>query len=160
MYTNKQSETTSNNTKYRISNIKTDIEGSIKFASGEKIGGSSSIPKTITMHPLPISNQRLQEFIDIQSQKSVDEVIKDEFLPSVFHAREIRESADTPPQVRLQTCQMFINKVIGDKIDITQQKQVVDINKLIDQAMAIRSITQDKDVIDKSPVSCKDDNNE
>jgi len=81
----------------------------------------------------------------------------------VFYAREIRENADTPPQVRLQTCQMFINKVIGDKIEITQQKQVVDVNKLLDQLtslQAIRStIPQNADnepIIDVTPVSDDD----
>lgn len=88
------------------------------------------------------------------------EAINDLAIPAIYHIGEIIHSDDKPPQVRLQACQMILNKVIGDKIEITQSKQIVDINKLIDQAMAIRSITQDKDVIDKSPVSCKDDNNE
>ena len=80
------------------------------------------------------------------------EAINDLAIPAIYHIGEIIHSEDKPPQVRLQACQMILNKVIGDKIEITQQKQVVDINKLIDQAMAIRSITNES--ISKS------DNNE
>jgi hypothetical protein len=104
-------------------------------------------------------NQDKQAFIKQYQDKPI-EAINDLAIPAIYHIGEIIHSDDKPPQVRLQACQMILNKVIGDKIEITQQKQIVDINKLIDQAMAIRSITQDKDVIDKSPVSCKDDNNE
>jgi hypothetical protein len=104
-------------------------------------------------------NQDKQAFIKQYQDKPI-EAINDLAIPAIYHIGEIIHSEDKPPQVRLQACQMILNKVIGDKIEITQSKQIVDINKLIDQAMAIRSITQDKDVIDKSPVSCKDDNNE
>ena len=105
-------------------------------------------------------NKDKQTFLQHYKGKDHQEAVKDLLLPAVYHVGEIIHSEDKPPQVRLQAAQIIINKCISDKIDIVQQKQVVDINKLIDQAMAIRSITQDKDVIDKSPVSCKDDNNE
>ena len=105
-------------------------------------------------------NPDKKAFIKAYENKDHQEAVKDLLLPAVYHVGEIIHSEDKPPQVRLQAAQIIINKCISDKIDIVQQKQVVDINKLIDQAMAIRSITQDKDVIDKSPVSCKDDNNE
>ena len=105
-------------------------------------------------------NKDKQTFLQHYKGKDHQEAVKDLLLPAVYHVGEIIHSENKPPQVRLQAAQIIINKCISDKIDIVQQKQVVDINKLIDQAMAIRSITQDKDVIDKSPVSCKDDNNE
>ena len=93
------------------------------------------------MHPLPISNQRLKDFIAIQSQKSMEEVIRDEFLPSVFQIREVRDSVNSPPQCRLQASQVFINKIVGDKIDIKQTKIAVDVNKLLDQLSSIRALT-------------------
>ena len=105
-------------------------------------------------------NKDKQTFLQHYKGKDHQEAVKDLLLPAVYHVGEIIHSENKPPQVRLQAAQIIINKCISDKIDIVQQKQIVDINKLIDQAMAIRSITQDKDVIDKSPVSCKDDNNE
>ena len=105
-------------------------------------------------------NKDKQTFLQHYKGKDHQEAVKDLLLPAIYHVGEIIHSENKPPQVRLQAAQIIINKCISDKIDIVQQKQVVDINKLIDQAMAIRSITQDKDVIDKSPVSCKDDNNE
>lgn len=105
------------------------------------------------------NNEDRQAFIKQYQDKPI-EAINDLAIPAIYHIGEIIHSEDKPPQVRLQACQMILNKVIGDKIEITQSKQIVDINKLIDQAMAIRSITQDKDLVDKSPVSCKDDNNE
>lgn len=87
------------------------------------------------------------------------EAIKDLLLPAVYHVGEIIQSEDKPPQVRLQAAQIVINKCISDKIDIIQQNQVVDVNRLIDQAMAISSIakggisnTYDNDVIEVSPL--------
>lgn len=104
-------------------------------------------------------NQDKQAFIKQYQDKPI-EAINDLAIPAIYHIGEIIHSEDKPPQVRLQACQMILNKVIGDKIEITQSKQIVDINKLIDQAMAIRSITQDniskpdKDsIIDVTPES-------
>ena len=70
------------------------------------------------------------------------EAINDLAIPAIYHVGEIIHSADKPPQVRLQACQLVLNKVIGDKIEITQQKQIVDINKLIDQAMALSQLSR------------------
>jgi hypothetical protein len=88
------------------------------------------------------NNEDRQAFIKQYQDKPI-EAINDLAIPAIYHIGEIIHSEDKPPQVRLQACQMILNKVIGDKIEITQSKQIVDINKLIDQAMAIRSITQD-----------------
>jgi hypothetical protein len=88
------------------------------------------------------------------------EAINDLAIPAIYHIGEIIHSEDKPPQVRLQACQMILNKVIGDKIEITQSKQIVDINKLIDQAMAIKSVmtsdiskNDNESIIDVSPIS-------
>ena len=106
------------------------------------------------------NNPDKQAFIKAYQDKEKHQVIKDMFLPAMYKVGEIIYSNDTPAQTALQGCQLIINKVIGDKIEITQQKQIVDVNKLIDQAMAIRSITQenisksDEDsIIDVSPIS-------
>jgi hypothetical protein len=155
-----QSKSTSNNIQSQFCDIKADTRDTIKFMSGEQTGVNSSLPSTTTIHPLPTRQERLKQFVQYSSAKDINEIMQEQFLPSVFTVAELRDSDDTPPQVRLQGAQIFINKVFPDKVEILQQKQIVDINKLIDQAMAIRSITQDKDLVDKSPVSCKDDNNE
>jgi hypothetical protein len=139
---------------------KRGIEDTTKYLSGEQTGVSSLSPNLTTIHPLPTRQERLKQFVQYNSAKDINEIMQEQFLPSVFTAAEIRDNEDMPPQVRLQSSQIFINKVFPDKVEILQSKQIVDINKLIDQAMAIRSITQEKDIIDISPVSCKDDNNE
>lgn len=99
-----------------------------------------------------------REYYKKYAKKPVD-AIHDLAVPAIYHIGEIIHSDDKPPQVRLQAAQIVINKCISDKIDIIQQNQVVDINRLIDQAMAISSIakggisnTYDNDVIEVSPL--------
>jgi len=156
----KLSRTTLSNIQSQSSDINEGIEDTTKYLSGEQTGVSSLSPNLTTIHPLPTRQERLKQFVQYNSAKDINEIMQEQFLPSVFTAAEIRDNEDMPPQVRLQSSQIFINKVFPDKVEILQSKQIVDINKLIDQAMAIRSITQEKDIIDISPVSCKDDNNE
>jgi len=98
-------------------------------------------------------NPDKQAFIKAYQNKDHQEAVKDLLLPAVYHVGEIIHSEDKPPQVRLQAAQVIINKCISDKIDIVQQKQVVDINKLIDQAMAVKSIIDNTQCIDVSPIS-------
>ena len=85
-----------------------------------------------------------QSFLRHYQGKDHQEAVKDLLLPAVYHVGEIIHSEDKPPQVRLQAAQIIINKCISDKIDIVQQKQVVDVNKLIEQAMAVQSIVAQK----------------
>jgi len=104
-------------------------------------------------------NPDKQAFIKAYENKDHQEAVKDLLLPAVYHVGEIIHSEDKPPQVRLQAAQVIINKCISDKIDIVQQKQVVDINKLLDQAMVLSQVVQDKGkeedkrVIDIKPLS-------
>ena len=98
-------------------------------------------------------NKDKQTFLQHYKGKDHQEAVKDLLLPAVYHVGEIIHSEDKPPQVRLQAAQVIINKCISDKIDIVQQKQVVDINKLIEQAMAVKSIIDNAQCIDVSPIS-------
>jgi len=102
-------------------------------------------------------NKDKQTFLQHYKGKDHQEAVKDLLLPAVYHVGEIIHSEDKPPQVRLQAAQVIINKCISDKIDIVQQKQVVDINKLIEQAMAVKSIIDN--ARDITPV-CQEGNNE
>ena len=101
-------------------------------------------------------NPDKQAFIKAYQNKDHQEAVKDLLLPAVYHVGEIIHSEDKPPQVRLQAAQIIINKCISDKIDITQQKQVVDINKLIDQAMALSQLSRGEQVIDITPIDNND----
>ena len=102
-------------------------------------------------------NKDKQTFLQHYKGKDHQEAVKDLLLPAVYHVGEIIHSEDKPPQVRLQAAQVIINKCISDKIDIVQQKQVVDINKLIEQAMAVKSVIDN--ARDITPV-CQEGNNE
>ena len=102
-----------------------------------------------------------QSFLRHYQGKDHQEAVKDLLLPAVYHVGEIIHSEDKPPQVRLQAAQIIINKCISDKIDIVQQKQVVDINKLIDQAMALSQLSrQDISKSDNNGVIDITDNDE
>ena len=92
-----------------------------------------------------------QSFLRHYQGKDHQEAVKDLLLPAVYHVGEIIHSEDKPPQVRLQAAQIIINKCISDKIDIVQQKQVVDINKLIDQAMVLSQLSRGERTIDITP---------
>ena len=92
-----------------------------------------------------------QSFLRHYQGKDHQEAVKDLLLPAVYHVGEIIHSENKPPQVRLQAAQIIINKCISDKIDIVQQKQVVDINKLIDQAMALSQLSRGERTIDITP---------
>ena len=96
-------------------------------------------------------NKDKQTFLQHYKGKDHQEAVKDLLLPAIYHVGEIIHSEDKPPQVRLQAAQVIINKCISDKIDIVQQKQVVDINKLIDQAMALSQLSRREQVIDITP---------
>jgi len=85
-----------------------------------------------------------REYYKHYNKRDHQEAVRDLLLPAVYHVGEIIHSEDKPPQVRLQAAQIIINKCISDKIDIVQQKQVVDVNKLIEQAMAVQSIVAQK----------------
>ena len=102
-----------------------------------------------------------QSFLRHYQGKDHQEAVKDLLLPAVYHVGEIIHSEDKPPQVRLQAAQIIINKCISDKIDIVQQKQVVDINKLIDQAMVLSQLSrQDISKSDNNGVIDITDNDE
>ena len=106
-------------------------------------------------------NPDKQAFIKAYENKDHQEAVKDLLLPAVYHVGEIIHSEDKPPQVRLQAAQIIINKCISDKIDIVQQKQVVDINKLIDQAMVLSQLSrQDISKSDNNGVIDITDNDE
>ena len=110
----------------------------------------------ITENKLPwykTLDKNKQSFLRHYQGKDHQEAVKDLLLPAVYHVGEIIHAEDKPPQVRLQAAQIIINKCISDKIDIIQQKQVVDINKLIEQAMAVKSIIDNTQCIDVSPIS-------
>ena len=92
-----------------------------------------------------------QSFLRHYQGKDHQEAVKDLLLPAVYHVGEIIHSENKPPQVRLQAAQIIINKCISDKIDIVQQKQVVDINKLIDQAMVLSQLSRGERTIDITP---------
>lgn len=93
-------------------------------------------------------NPDKQAFIKQYQDKEKHQVINDMFLPAMYRIGEIIHSADTPAQTALQGCQLIANKVIGDKIDITQQKQVVDVNKLLDQLVTLKSLDTKSPVIE------------
>lgn len=97
-----------------------------------------------------------QSFLRHYQGKDHQEAVKDLLLPAVYHVGEIIHSEDKPPQVRLQAAQIIINKCISDKIDIVQQKQVVDINKLIDQAMVLSQLSRQDATIDITPTDNND----
>ena len=102
-----------------------------------------------------------QSFLRHYQGKDHQEAVKDLLLPAVYHGGEIIHSEEKPPQVRLQAAQIIINKCRSDKIDIVQQKQVVDINKLIDQAMALSQLSrQDISKSDNNGVIDITDNDE
>ena len=97
-----------------------------------------------------------QAFIKAYENKDHQEAVKDLLLPAVYHVGEIIHSENKPPQVRLQAAQIIINKCISDKIDIVQQKQVVDINKLIDQAMVLSQLSRQDATRDITPIDNND----
>jgi len=97
-----------------------------------------------------------QSFLRHYQGKDHQEAVKDLLLPAVYHVGEIIHSEDKPPQVRLQAAQIIINKCISDQIDIVQKKQVVDINKLIDQAMALSQLSRQDATIDITPTDNND----
>jgi hypothetical protein len=97
-----------------------------------------------------------QSFLRHYQGKDHQEAVKDLLLPAVYHVGEIIHSENKPPQVRLQAAQIIINKCISDKIDIVQQKQVVDINKLIDQAMVLSQLSRQDATIDITPIDNND----
>ena len=101
-------------------------------------------------------NKDKQTFLQHYKGKDHQEAVKDLLLPAVYHVGEIIHSEDKPPQVRLQAAQIIINKCISDKIDIVQQKQVVDINKLIDQAMVLSQLSRQDAAIDITPIDNND----
>ena len=101
------------------------------------------------------SNPDKQAYMKQYHNKPV-EAINDLAIPAIYHVGEIIHSDDKPPQVRLQACQLILNKVIGDKIEITQQKQVVDINKLIYQAMVLSQLSRQDATIDITPIDNND----
>jgi len=101
-------------------------------------------------------NKDKQTFLQHYKGKDHQEAVKDLLLPAVYHVGEIIHSEDKPPQVRLQAAQIIINKCISDKIDIVQQKQVVDINKLIDQAMVLSQLSRQDATIDITPIDNND----
>jgi len=101
-------------------------------------------------------NPDKQAFIKAYENKDHQEAVKDLLLPAVYHVGEIIHSEDKPPQVRLQAAQIIINKCISDKIDIVQQKQVVDINKLIDQAMVLSQLSRQDATRDITPIDNND----
>ena len=105
--------------------------------------------------PVPWFITRSKEeksFVDHYKAKDKHIVVEDMFLPAMWNVNEIIHNADTPPQTRLQASQLIISKVIGDKIEITQQKQVIDINKLLDQLSAIKQVSRDIPQNDVSPI--------
>ena len=101
-------------------------------------------------------NKDKQTFLQHYKGKDHQEAVKDLLLPAIYHVGEIIHSEDKPPQVRLQAAQIIINKCISDKIDIVQQKQVVDINKLIDQAMVLSQLSRQDATIDITPIDNND----
>ena len=101
-------------------------------------------------------NPDKQAFIKAYENKDHQEAVKDLLLPAVYHVGEIIHSENKPPQVRLQAAQIIINKCISDKIDIVQQKQVVDINKLIDQAMVLSQLSRQDATRDITPIDNND----
>jgi len=101
-------------------------------------------------------NKDKQTFLQHYKGKDHQEAVKDLLLPAVYHVGEIIHSEDKPPQVRLQAAQIIINKCISDKIDIVQQKQVVDINKLIDQAMVLSQLSRQDATRDITPIDNND----
>ncbi len=101
-------------------------------------------------------NKDKQTFLQHYKGKDHQEAVKDLLLPAIYHVGEIIHSEDKPPQVRLQAAQIIINKCISDKIDIVQQKQVVDINKLIDQAMVLSQLSRQDTTIDITPIDNND----
>lgn len=117
------------------------------------MGSSTILPDTKDSLPNIPWYRKLNEdkktFMQYYKGKDDKQAIQDLSLPAIYHVGEIIHSPDKPPQVRLQACQMILNKVIGDKIEITQSKQVVDINKLLDQLSTIRQVS----VIDVTPIS-------
>ncbi len=101
-------------------------------------------------------NKDKQTFLQHYKGKDHQEAVRDLLLPAVYHVGEIIHSEDKPPQVRLQAAQVIINKCISDKIEIHQSKQVVDINKLIDQAMVLSQLSRGEQVIDITPIDNND----
>ena len=152
----KLSRTTLSNIQSQSSDINEGIEDTTKYLSGEQTGVSSLSPNLTTIHPLPTRQERLKQFVQYNSAKDINEIMQEQFLPSVFTVAELRDSDDTPPQVRLQGAQIFINKVFPDKVEILQQKQVVDINKLIDQAMVLSQLSRQDATIDITPIDNND----
>ncbi len=127
----------------------------------EQIEKTQDKPKVLPWFINKNINPDKKAFIKAYENKDHQEAVKDLLLPAVYHVGEIIHSEDKPPQVRLQAAQIIINKCISDKIDIVQQKQVVDINKLIDQAMALSQLSrQDISKSDNNGVIDITDNDE
>ena len=86
-------------------------------------------------------NKDKAEYIQYYQDKDISKCIEDLVLPASYHISEIIHSEDKPPQVRLQACQLVLNKVIGDKIDIHETKTTIDVNKLLDQLSGLHHAT-------------------
>jgi hypothetical protein len=96
-------------------------------------------------------NPEQKAFMQHYKGKDKHTAIQDAFLPAMYKLHEVIHSDDTSPATRVQACQIVINKVIGDKIDIQQAKIALDVNKLLDQLTIIKGIVS-------QPIDITDDN--
>ena len=92
-----------------------------------------------------------QATIRYVKKHGINKVLTEELAPlAIATIGEIIVNEDTPPQVRLQSCQLALNKVIGDKIEVKESKINLDVNKLLDQLISLKHISpiEDNQVID------------
>jgi hypothetical protein len=102
--------------------------------------GSYGNNSTITRHPLKVKTPEHKAFLQYAEGKKPEQIIQDQFVDSVYTMVEVRDSPKTKAQTKFLVSKAFIDKVIGDKIEITQQKQTVDVNKLLDQLTTLRGL--------------------
>ncbi len=107
--------------------------------------------------PFPLApSQHYKAWSLMHKGKQLDQIVRDEALPSLAKVCEVRDSPATPPQTVLQSCQLILNKVLPDRIESSNLSMSVDINRLFEYWTALNSqahatqpaITNDNEVID------------
>jgi hydroxylamine reductase (hybrid-cluster protein) len=89
--------------------------------------------KVLNADSWPIKPREHYRIFKQQNQgKDLEQVIREEALPSIARVVEIRDDMETPPQTALQAAQVILNKVLPDKIERRELVATVDLNKLFE----------------------------
>jgi len=123
-----------------------DLKGSL--SSGKTLR-SSSMDNITTIaeennKPIPWYkkvNPEKMALVHYVKKNGIEKVLRDDVGPlATAEFIELLISPDTPPQVRLQTAQAGLNKIIGDKINIPQLNKAFNVSQHIDNLVIKQTI--------------------